>query len=358
MAVYATAPEIYTDTMNDIKVSICTITYNHGNYIRQTLEGVVSQKTNFNLELLIHDDASTDNTAKIILEYQKKYPHIIKPILQPKNLMSKGVYVDQTFNWPRIKGKYVAYLDGDDYWTDPYKLQKQVDFLDAHPYYSIVFHPVKMIWEKAEHREGDWGPTEKELANLDKAIWHNNFIATLSVMYRWRLGGENISLWPFGVAPGDWYVHLLHAQTGKIGYIAQVMGVYRKHSSGVWYHANASREFFTRYFWPRIHFCECAKAQFNKDFTFIAVELLAGLFNFCNQKKDYSLAYELREQDKQRWQKLNQQVTKYLGRYPSANLFFCWLRYKLAWGQKRKKYKKHYRFYRTKNIIEKINKEL
>ena len=121
-------------------VSICCVAYNHVHFIRQCLDGFVMQKTNFPFEVLIHDDASTDGTQDIIREYEAKYPDIIKPIYQKENQYSKGVRVSLVYNYSRVRGKYVALCEGDDYWTDPYKLQKQVDFLEAHPDYVMCSH--------------------------------------------------------------------------------------------------------------------------------------------------------------------------------------------------------------------------
>lgn len=113
-----------------IVVSICCLTYNHEPYVRECLDSFINQNTEFKYEILIHDDASTDNTASIIREYQDKYPEIIKPILQKENQHSKGIRVSATYNFSRAKGRYIAMCEGDDYWTDPLKLQKQVEFLD------------------------------------------------------------------------------------------------------------------------------------------------------------------------------------------------------------------------------------
>ncbi|HHX61228.1 MAG TPA: glycosyltransferase [Epulopiscium sp.] len=103
-------------------VSICCLAYNHEKFIRQALDGFIMQESNFPIEVLIHDDASTDDTANIIREYEKKYPEIIKPIYQTENQYSKGVGISVTYNFPRAKGKYIAMCEGDDYWTDPYYL--------------------------------------------------------------------------------------------------------------------------------------------------------------------------------------------------------------------------------------------
>ena len=100
--------------MYPISVSISVLAYNHKNFIRQMLEGVIMQKTNFKFEILIHDDASTDGTADIIREYQVKFPQIIKPILQQKNQYSRGIAPSPTFNWPRAQGKYLCLCEGDD----------------------------------------------------------------------------------------------------------------------------------------------------------------------------------------------------------------------------------------------------
>lgn len=121
----------------NVIVSIICNTYNHEPYIRQCLEGFVMQQTTFLFEILIHDDASTDKTANIIREYEAKYPDIIKPIYQKENQYSKKIGIMKTFQIPRVKGKYIALCEGDDYWIDPLKLQKQVDFLEMNPSYSL-----------------------------------------------------------------------------------------------------------------------------------------------------------------------------------------------------------------------------
>ena len=101
---------------NEIMVSICCLAYNHEKYIRKTLEGFVNQKTNFNYEILIHDDCSTDNTVNIVEEYRKKYPKLIKPIYQKENQHSKGIKISNVYQFPRAQGKYIAMCEGDDYY--------------------------------------------------------------------------------------------------------------------------------------------------------------------------------------------------------------------------------------------------
>jgi len=122
-------------------VSICCLTYNHAPFIRKCLEGFLMQETSFPVEILIHDDASTDGTDNIIKEYTEKYPDRIFPLFEEENQYSKPHHKHlDLYNYERARGKYIAYCEGDDYWTDPLKLQKQVDFMETHPEYSVCFH--------------------------------------------------------------------------------------------------------------------------------------------------------------------------------------------------------------------------
>ncbi len=149
--------------MNDIKVSICCITYNHENYIRQAIEGFLMQKTNFKYEILIHDDASTDNTASIIKEYEAKYPDLIKGIYQKENQHSRGVRILRSFLYPIAQGVYIAWCEGDDFWIDENKLQRQVDFLDTNPEYVACVHRYITVNENSEEtNEKTFGYYEQE----------------------------------------------------------------------------------------------------------------------------------------------------------------------------------------------------
>lgn len=130
-------------------VSVSVIAYNHEKYIRQCLDGILMQDVNFPYEVLVHDDASPDATADIIHEYEAKYPGIIKPIYQTENQYSQGKCIFK-FNFDRARGKYLAFCEGDDYWTDPGKLQKQVDFLERHSEYIATAHRVNVINERGK----------------------------------------------------------------------------------------------------------------------------------------------------------------------------------------------------------------
>ena len=125
---------------DNIKVSVLCATFNHEDYLRQTLESFLSQKTDFAFEVLVNDDASTDGTAEILREYAEKNPEIIRPFYQTENLYSRRMNVYDLVFFPAARGEYIALCEGDDYWCDPEKLQRQVDWLDAHPDYSACVH--------------------------------------------------------------------------------------------------------------------------------------------------------------------------------------------------------------------------
>ncbi len=222
-------------------VSIVSISYNHEKFIRQTLDGFVMQKTNFPFEVIIADDASTDGTQAIIREYAEKYPDIIKPVLREKNTGSGCNFLDAC---KKINAKYVATCEGDDYFTDPCKLQKQVDFLEANPGFSVCFHPVKVIFDD-NSKPGKVYPSSFYRTNKSfgfENLLNNNFMQTCSVMYRWRFNEENIEDYlPVDILPGDWFLHLLHAEKGYIGCVNEIMSVYRRHGGGLFWDAAERR---------------------------------------------------------------------------------------------------------------------
>ncbi|MDD3333967.1 MAG: glycosyltransferase [Eubacteriales bacterium] len=120
-------------------VSICTTTYNHEKYLEKALESFLKQKTSFPFEILIHDDHSSDGTVEIIQRYAARYPEIVKPLYEEVNQYSQNVPINETFNFPRAQGKYIALCEGDDYWTDEGKLQAQADYMEAHPDCTFCF---------------------------------------------------------------------------------------------------------------------------------------------------------------------------------------------------------------------------
>lgn len=165
-------------------VSISCITYNHEPYIAQALNGFLMQKTSFPFEVLIHDDASTDRTADIIREYEKKFPNLIKPIYQKKNQYSKGfTSVSATWNFPRAQGKYIALCEGDDYWIDENKLQMQVDFLENNPEYGMCFHDAVVVNELENEVDSfSYHVIEKDYSATE--LFENWVVPTASMLFK------------------------------------------------------------------------------------------------------------------------------------------------------------------------------
>lgn len=229
--------------MQEIKVSVICNAYNHGPYIRDALEGFVSQKTYFNYEVLIHDDASTDNTADIIREYEKKYPELIKPIYQIENQYSKGVNITKTFHLPRLKGKYVALCEGDDYWTDQEKLQKQYDAMEAHPELDICAHAVSKVQASNGRLICYIAPSDKEtvLSTEEVIAGGGGFVATNSLFYRRELLEEEPEFRKY--CPIDYSLQIHGALRGGMLYLPDNMAVYRFLVPGSWTKRLANREY-------------------------------------------------------------------------------------------------------------------
>jgi len=213
-----------------MKVSVAIITYNHENYIAQALRSALSQKVNFDYEIVIGEDCSTDNTREIIIDFQKRFPERIRLLPSLNNLGGKKNFV-RTLD--ACKGDYIALLEGDDYWIDEYKLQKQVDFLNSHEEFVISFHNVIKLYDGESRISEKYCTNSRNDTFTLEDILVMNFIPTCSTLYRRGLFGE-FPDWFYEIPIGDWPLHILNAQFGKIGYIDEVMGVYRIHRGGFW----------------------------------------------------------------------------------------------------------------------------
>ena len=227
----------------NLKVSISCLVYNHEPYLRECFDGFMMQKTNFDFEVLVHDDASTDNSASIIREYETKHPDIFKPIYQTENQYSKGVKVSATFNFPRAKGKYIAMCEGDDYWTDPLKLQKQVDFLESHPDYVMCSHHFVTYDQETKEYGKDWNShiNEDLSFDLNYFIQPTTWITQpLTLLYRRNcLDLNKYSLYKNSKDVTLIY-HLL--TSGKGMFLKENMGIYRIHGGGVWASVNINSQ--------------------------------------------------------------------------------------------------------------------
>lgn len=242
-------------------LTICTIAYNQEKFITQTLEGIVMQRTDFKFEAVVADDASTDGTVKLIAGYAERYPGIIKPVLRDKNLGMIGNFTDVL---SRMTGKYIALCEGDDYWTDPLKLQKQVDFLEANPGYAVCFHSVKILTADGKLID-DFAREVPETTDIYE-LGNGNYIRTASVVF--RNNPEVLSdfvLWKFPV--GDPVLEFLFATQGKIKKLPGAMAVYR-HGIGV----SAQTEYWGALGYDVLHLlCEYFKGKDERMYTALAL---------------------------------------------------------------------------------------
>jgi len=217
-------------------VSICCITYNQDKYIVQAIEGFLSQKTTFPVEIIIYDDASTDKTAEIIKGYCKKYPNTFVPLIQTENQYSKGLSPSATFTWPKAKGKYIAVCEGDDYWIDQYKLQKQVDFLEKNnncsECFTNAFNYYPGTGKKLDYLREHFNAPIKSFYSTEDLI-KDNFIPTASLMFRNILQLEDYKIISNAPMMRDWVLHLLLTHLGTIGYIDEITSVRRVHPGGI-----------------------------------------------------------------------------------------------------------------------------
>jgi glycosyltransferase involved in cell wall biosynthesis len=211
-----------------MKVSVAMVTYNHEKFIAQALDSILMQKVNFDYEIVIGEDCSPDNTREIIQNYYNQYPGKIRLLLRERNLGFE--------NWTQTlmscQGQYIALLEGDDYWTSPHKLQKQVEFLDSHPECTICFHPVLKVYEGINREPGVYPRETKPIYRLTDLL-EVNFIPTCSTMFRRGLFGD-FPAWYYKLPYGDWPLHILNAQQGDIGCLDEVMAAYRNHGGGAW----------------------------------------------------------------------------------------------------------------------------
>src|SRR5690554_704430 len=295
---------------NPVLLSICCITYNHENYISQAIEGFLAQKTSFNFEIIIHDDASTDATASIVKKYEQEHPNLIKAIYQKENQYSQGIKPWPNFVFPIARGKYIALCEGDDYWTDPYKLQKQVDFLEANPEYNLTCHRYQTYNETTKTLTEDGNEVCFTDGNEDGLTFDALYIfrrwisKTLTVVF--RNDYDYSSLLSQYKYPRDVHLYYHILKNGKGFFFPFIGGVYRVHDGGV-FSASSQMDKLTK---GSLIFREIAKKNpdfqsvyqghidnvinnidgnsFAHRFPFLKKEnyiLIHHLFSVCNKRK-------------------------------------------------------------------------
>ena len=228
-------------------VSIRCLVYNHEPFLRQCLDGFVMQQVNFSYEAIVHDDASTDGSAEIIKEYAEKYPDIIKPILETENQYSKRDGSLRRIMNAHTRGKYVALCEGDDYWTDPLKLQKQVDFLESHPDYSMCCHAANVKSESSQFIRTACDDADIDLSLRSVFSEGGEYIATATIVFRKSIlvGFDEFST---GCPVGDYPLQMWCAMNGKVRHMFSVMSVYRVGYEGSWSMSNVKKDNHMRVF--------------------------------------------------------------------------------------------------------------
>lgn len=211
-----------------MKVSVWMITYNHEKYIAHAIESVLCQVTDFDYEIVIGDDFSTDNTRQIISIYYEKHPEIIKPLLHEKNV---GIAKNVVFTLEACKGKYIALLEGDDYWIDKYKLQKQVDFLEKNQPVSLCYTQAKEVNE-ITGEEKIVGKEHPQKTDLKYLLEHGWYIRTATIMFP-KIAIKNFPEWFFQSYSTDYILHILLAENGLIVRLDGITAVYRRHAAGI-----------------------------------------------------------------------------------------------------------------------------
>lgn len=206
-------------------VSVCLITYNQEKFIRETLDGILMQKTDFHVEVVIGEDCSTDSTRLICDEYISKFPDKIRSLYHTKNV---GMAQNWILTMKACKGKYIAICEGDDYWTDPLKLQKQADLMEAHPEYSMCAHNADILEYGNLKKLPPINSTELDINDIIQKDWG---IMTASIMFR----SDELAIpeWYGEIKNCDYALQLLMGTKGKMGILPDIMSVYRKHEAGI-----------------------------------------------------------------------------------------------------------------------------
>jgi glycosyltransferase involved in cell wall biosynthesis len=214
------------------RVSVMLITYNHVKFIAQSIQSVLDQEVDFKVEINVIDDCSTDGTQNIVRDFARRYPEIVRPYINKKNIGYKVTQRNFFRGFQTLKGDYIAILEGDDYWTVPDKLRKQVEFLERHPHYVACAHNVMKVYESGEKEPHLFlPPPNKEDHDIFDLIRLSSYFHTTSLTYRNVFKGVP----PKGFRDKlscDIFITIAHAQYGKIRFFNDVMSVYRYHSSG------------------------------------------------------------------------------------------------------------------------------
>lgn len=218
---------------DEMVVSITCVAFNHEEYINTTMDSFLEQETTFPFEIIINDDVSTDRTVEILKEYEEKFPNIVKPVYQTENQYSQGVNT-MAILFPLIKGKYVAFCDGDDYWIDKKKLQIQVEEMEKHPEVDLSFHPsYRLVDGKRTEVLGKHADENTVFSVKRSILGHGDFAETAAMMFTSSLI-SSLPDWFDTALPGDFVSEVIGAERGGSLFINRVMSVYRSGHEDGW----------------------------------------------------------------------------------------------------------------------------
>jgi glycosyltransferase involved in cell wall biosynthesis len=213
--------------MKKIKVSACIITYNHEKYIKECLDGALRQNLNCDYEINVFEDLSTDNTRSIVLDYAKRYPDKIKVFLNEKNL---GLIGNWVYALTSCNGDYIAICEGDDYWMNDNKIQKQVDFLENHPDFALASHNANIIIDR-KIIKSYCRQNHPRIMDLEHILTYGSGVPTCSLLIK-KDAISNLPDWFRKMRACDWTIQVIAAQSGKMIYFNEIMSTYRRHNQG------------------------------------------------------------------------------------------------------------------------------
>jgi len=275
-------------------VSVSVVTYNHEPFIKRCLESILMQKTKFPYEIIIGEDCSTDDTRNIVLKYQEQYPEIIKVITSTENV---GMRMNGKRVMENCRRKYIASCDGDDYWTDPLKLQKQVDFMVVNSQYSMCFHNAMIIWGHISlPAELFCSSSMKNILSTEDLIENWSVIPTSSRMFRSECI-KNLPEWTYDYEAGDRIIFMFCSLKGDIGYINETMSVYRKHPGGWTLRTrNSWREHYNQFINFYEHFNKLTNNKYKKSVNSFLNGLPKSRFDYTI-KQLFKIPYRLIHMD-------------------------------------------------------------
>lgn len=278
--------------MKKPKISVWCLVYNHENYLRQCLEGFVKQETEYDYEVIVHDDVSTDNSAAIIREYAERYPYIVKPIYEKENQWSKkDGSLDRIFR-ENCKGEYIAICEGDDCWIDSRKLQKQITFLESHPDYSMCCTDAKIL---SSNEELDWSryDSDSDISPSDMIIGGGLYIQTCTLVYRRDLIDFINYEFVQKCHIGDYPLQIAASLKGKVRYINEKTAIYRYENQNSWTYSNIGKKMDKRIEGYRteidmlLGFDEISKELYHRAFSRAIANTIYMVALFKNSKMKY-----------------------------------------------------------------------